>query len=226
MKQFFAFLAFFLLFPAAATAEVSVTCGVASSYVGKSDGLEYDPDPPHSCSLDYTSDKSWYAGVWGTEDFDGEDDFGNELDFYVGADWSTFGFDINTEGAYFALYGTDAINASMTVSKTYGRFTPYGQVNTYLPVETDGFDAGEIYQFGVEASLYASDTWSADLDAGVMYDTGPFGNPKGTSLAIAFSGSYAFSDSLAVALDVANFSPMSADKDSNFYASVSFTKGF
>lgn len=224
--KFVTILAVSLLIPVAANAQVSATCGAASSYVGMTDGLEYDADPSYTCSLDYASDKGWYVGVWGAEDFDGKDDFGNEFDLYAGVDWSTFGFDLNVEAAYFALYGTDAINASLTLSRTFGHFTPYGRVNTYLPVEAGGFEGGEIYQIGVGTSLYATDEWTADLDVGVMYDTGPFGNPKGTSLAIALSSSYAVSDTFAIALDVANFTPMSADKEDNFYAGVSFTNGF
>lgn len=218
--------AIFAAFPQANAQEASATYGINTQYVGANDGIVYDDDVQHTLSLDYSSSQGWYVGAWVGEDFDGEADFGNEVDLYGGMAWSASDFDFDAGLAYYFLTGPDAWNGSFRVSKTYGQFTPYFGVNTYVPVDGDGFEPGEIYQAGLGVALYESDSWMTGADVGVIYDTGPFGNPEGTSAILSLSTSFEVTENVSLTLSATQFFALSADKENTSFVGATVTKGF
>lgn len=221
-------IAFFFLSGLSAQAQTntSATCGVNSSYVGNTDGVKYDDNPAFNCSLDVSNENGFYAGVWATDNFRDEPGFGKEVNLYGGLDAKVSGFDVNVEIAYYALFGADAVTMGGTISKQFGNVSPYVTAQTYAPIESGEFEAGEIYRAGVVSTVYGYKRGAVNLDTGIIYDTGPFSNPKGTSASVVATVEHELSDSLLANVEVAGFVPLSADKEENFYVGVSFTKTF
>lgn len=225
MKKTFALIFVVLLYANVAFAQVSATFGGTTTYVGPNDGLTYDKDPAITASIDFASESGWYVGAWQSFDFDGKKDFGDETNFYIGGDTSIAGLDLNAQATYYVLTGgSDAANFSGTVSKTFGKVTPYVSITHDAPIDGNEYPSGEIYRAGAGVALLKSPKWTIDADVAVFYDDGPYGNPKGTSATLGVTAGYAAGQSTFLSLEARTFRPLSAEKDIATFAGISVTR--
>lgn len=226
MKMIFATTALLAVMVMPATAEASLTTTYAlwGKYHG-SDGSVFDPDPPSQFAITFAKD-SFYTGIWISEDWDNNPDFGNEVDFFAGYAGEAGLLNYDVGGQYFVLHqptadSGDVVNVYLQVSvpnvaNVWGvSLSPYVKLDHYFPIDKEPAD-GTFYRFGVSADYILTQKWSMSVNQELAYDDGAFGADAGWLTFTDVGLNRSFDNGVTVSALMKMSSPLGSDNFRSF----------